>query len=65
MIGFSRKRPASDTTAVPAVAQQIEADEFRLSAAVEALMSSQGLTAVDLPDGRLKSALERLRRPWR
>ena len=61
MIGFSRKRPASDTTAVPAVAQQIEADEVRLSAAVEALMSSQGLTAVDLPDGRLKSALERLR----
>ncbi|KQO90403.1 methyl-accepting chemotaxis protein [Methylobacterium sp. Leaf91] len=61
MIGFSRKRPASDTTAVPAVAQQIEADEVRLSTAVEALMSSQGLTAVDLPDGRLKSALERLR----
>ncbi|WP_245259338.1 methyl-accepting chemotaxis protein [Methylobacterium sp. 77] len=46
---------------MPAAAQQVEADDLRLSAAVEALMSSQGMAAVDLPDGKLKSSLERFR----
>ncbi|WP_244479018.1 methyl-accepting chemotaxis protein [Methylobacterium sp. Leaf106] len=45
---------------MPTAAQQTEADDLRLGAAVEALMSSQGLSTIDLPDGKLKSAIERL-----
>ena len=59
MIGFTRKRDLKIPG--PAAASPPEqADVARLAAAVEALMGSQGIGAVDLPDGVLKSALARL-----
>ncbi|GJE16881.1 methyl-accepting chemotaxis protein [Methylobacterium marchantiae] len=60
MIGFSRKRHVTEQPAMPDAASQALAEDARLCIAVEALMSSQGLAAVDLPEGKLKASLERL-----
>ncbi|GJD96163.1 methyl-accepting chemotaxis protein [Methylobacterium iners] len=61
MIGLSLGRARKDSPSVTAGAvQRADLDEVRLAKAVEALMASQNLQALDLPDGVLKTALQQL-----
>ena len=61
MIGFSLGRARKESLAVTAgPVKHSDLDEARLTKAVEALMATQNIGSLDIPDGMLKTALQNL-----